>query len=490
MTTGRLPRISGVPLLLGLIVASATNWLAGCDDTHGAAELPPDDVAADVSDTGADASGDAETTGPDAELPAPDGDGDAALDAADDAGPELPGDDADAAETQDASPEVTDTSDATDSSDASELPDAPDTFDTSISEEAISIACAEICGDILERCEGIEGVGTDATECELLCVGRLETASLWTANYECTRLTCDPVACKLAASALPFVPACGPFCEHADACGELDATGALEGELGMCAGLCSGQAATSAGGPDIVACANDAYDAGACGAEQLRDSCALPTEDCAELCERFYIINSPDHCYVGSEFLATWPTTSDCVSACESAPTGTRAQFFGCVVAGACEDPSACVAVSPTVDQACAKVCAAAFATCEGDYSGLATVSFCSAACAGGALLLGLPPGNPNAADCFDSYSYCPEPGTRRHEGVKGVVACAAAVSPKCDQACTAFGTCETMPSDRAGCVQGCQALEATQPAVVDQILQCVTAAAGDCAALAACVPQ
>lgn len=465
---------------LTFLSLAAAALLAGCGDGGGAQVVPGD--AVDSAETTGDA-GSADTTaevGPDgADTRETTWEVDPTQDVAD----------ADAAG-------LSDPGDTPDPGDASDAGDAADTTADvglaalTISEEAMSIGCALLCADIATECATLADLGDDTQGCELLCYERLSDDALWAANYGCQRSACDLSLCFATAAPLPEVAGCRTFCQKAAACGEFAATGAPDGELGLCTAYCSGRSAMTPGGPAIVGCTSAALSAGTCGIESLRAACKLPAQGCDTLCGRFYTASGPDACFGGAPLFTTWPTVDQCVSACAALPDGTRAQFFGCVAATDCEDPSPCLASSPTVQPACTSACEAGFALCKGTYGGLATASFCAAACSGAFKVLGIEPGNADAAACITDMGLCPALDVDKRGSVVGLASCAAAISATCDAVCAPFDKCATSPSDRLGCVQGCTALEATEPARVQQIAQCVQNAAGDCTALDSCVPE
>lgn len=474
------PRLNSLSRLAFFSLAAGA-LLLGCDD-GGKAQVVPGD-ALDSSDTSGTADTDTAETGDAADATA---DSDAAG----------PGD-ADASETTpDTVPpqDVTDADD-TDSGDA----DSGDAIDTSddggpigltISEEAISLACAQLCSEISTHCGTLVDLGDDTQGCEILCAERLGTDALWAGNYDCQRGACNASVCFATTAPIPEVTGCATFCAKAATCGEMEATGAPDGELGLCTAYCGGRATATPGGPAIVTCTNAALTAGTCGIGALQAACKLPVQGCDNLCNRFYAVNSPDHCYEEAPFLVTWPTVDKCITACGDLPESARAQFFGCVAANGCEDPTPCRSSVPTTQPACTSACEAGIAMCKGTYGGLATQSFCAGACSGAFKILDVAPGNANAAACVTSSNHCPEVGTNNRISVVGLAGCAAKISADCDTACSPFDACSTDLSDRLGCVSGCTGLETSDPATVQQIVQCVTTAAGDCDALDSCVPQ
>ncbi|MEZ4269379.1 MAG: hypothetical protein R3F39_23720 [Myxococcota bacterium] len=476
------PHRTSLSRLFCLAIAAAA-LVAACDD-GGASQVVPGDVkdSSETSTTSDVIVGDLPDPGDAGADTDPGG-----VDAADEtAGDTQPPDDA----TPDAGPDATETSDTGDTADASDTTEDTGPVKPTISPEAVSVACAQLCADISTNCQTLEDLGDDSASCEILCAERLEADALWAANYRCQSSACDMALCFAVDAPLPEVTGCATFCTKAAACGEFEATGAPDGELGLCTAYCSARSVVTAGGPAVVSCANAALKAGTCGVAGLLTACGLPAGGCENLCDRFYTTNSPDNCFAESPLFAMWPTVDKCIAACGALPDGTRAQFFGCVATTGCEDPTACLSLTPTVHPACTSACEAGFTRCKGTYGGLATKNFCAGACSGAFNALGLQAGNASAAACVLNNGACPDLLEENRIPVVGLAACAATISPTCDSTCSPFDACTTDASERIGCLTSCTQLEGDDPALVQQIGQCVTKAAGDCKALDGCVPQ
>jgi hypothetical protein len=458
-----------------IVVAAAVVAGTACDGggAGGRDAAGETDAAAEVGASDADAAtGDADARA--------DGDADDSADAANDLGPEADGGDTDVS-----SGDVADGADAQDAAGDAEIP-----VDPAISAELIPVICAEQCAKVMATCGTLAGVGDDDAGCETACVERVGQDPAWAASYACQVLACDAGTCFPPGGPLPAVPGCGSFCQRVAACGDLDALSVPAGELGLCTSYCAGRAALSPSGPAVVECANLTLAAGSCGPDAILSACGLPVLGCPNLCERFYAPFHPDHCVFGRTFVDTWPKVGDCIAACTGIVGGSQPQFFGCLIAVECGDPTPCLGVTATVAPSCLAACEAGLGLCKGMYAGLAGATFCAGACTGAFRDFSVGPGNPNAATCVTAAGICPDPAAETRHGVIGLAACAAEISPACDAACSPLDQCLDSLTGRRGCVEGCTQLETDNPPVVQQITQCIQGAGGDCAKLESCVPQ